>query len=169
MIRQRKLLTGILGGEDVRYGPNLIINPGLEFAGAGGADVFLNWGESAGNGAIADETTLVHSGAHAVKLTQGTGNVQIYQSFSIISGKKYKITFWTMGDGTHGGRISLSDGVFNWIPDNTPTGISGLIYAQYSITLTAPSSVLITIYIKAPSSNGAIAYYDDFSVREINP
>src|SRR3972149_3921648 len=48
-----------------------LANGGFETAGAGGADVWGSWTETAGDGALANETTLVHGGADAAKSTAG--------------------------------------------------------------------------------------------------
>src|SRR3990170_1049333 len=52
-----------------------LVNGGFETAGAGGADVWGSWTETAGDGALANETTLVHGGSDAAKITAG-GNAQ---------------------------------------------------------------------------------------------
>src|SRR3990170_8781110 len=48
-----------------------LANGGFETAGAGGADVWGSWTETAGDGALANETTLVHGGSDAAKITAG--------------------------------------------------------------------------------------------------
>src|SRR4030065_403093 len=48
-----------------------ILNGGFETAGAGGADVWATWAETAGDGALANETTIVHGGREAGKDTAG--------------------------------------------------------------------------------------------------
>src|SRR3990172_7900670 len=59
------------GGLVIRLGTEIlaILNPGFEVAGAGGADIWANWVETAGDGALANETTEVHSGVDAAKMT----------------------------------------------------------------------------------------------------
>ena len=42
---------------------NLVLNPGFETAGGGGADIWANWTEAAGSGTLANATSGMHNGA----------------------------------------------------------------------------------------------------------
>ena len=157
-------------------GTERLTNGGFETAGGGGADVFGTWGETAGDGAIADETVLVHSGSHAAKLTAGaTANTNIYDNLStvgdIVPGSIYQWPFWTRGDGTNAGFYRLFD-VTNaaWITAKTTTGVSGTSYQLVTVTFTAPAlCTRVGIYFWCPAVNGGIAYFDDVSVKAVNP
>ena len=46
---------------------NLLLNPGFETAGGGGADIWANWTEAAGDGALANEVVVIHEGVDAAK------------------------------------------------------------------------------------------------------
>jgi hypothetical protein len=120
------------------YGSELIQNTGFE-TGAGNP-VFGSWPQSIGDGAIAVEGTLVHSGSQAAKLTSGpTANTFINQYFTVTPGSTYQFTFWTRGDGTNTGRYQIYDGTHGAsIIVATSTGISGTAYQLVTGTFTAP-------------------------------
>jgi len=95
---------------DTYASTELITNGGFETAGGGGADVFGTWTETAGDGAIADETTIVKADSHAAKLTSGaTSNTLVYQAITTIGSKEYTLTFWSQDDGTNKGRYYIYD------------------------------------------------------------
>ena len=63
----------------------LVVNPGFETAGGGGADVFANWEENAGHGGdISDEGVIVHSGSHACKISKPAGDWRNVKSDNIV-------------------------------------------------------------------------------------
>jgi hypothetical protein len=65
----------------VGYDRDEVDNHDFETAGGGGADVFSDWTESAGDGAIADGTTEAYRGDACLKLTSGaTSNTTIYSA-----------------------------------------------------------------------------------------
>jgi filamentous hemagglutinin len=145
---------------------NLIANGGFGIAGAGGADIWASWTETAGNGAIAAETTLVHSGANAAKLTRGTPtNAQIVQSFVSVASTAYTLTFWARGDGTVAGQYRVFDNTgAAWITALTSTGVTGTAYTLVTVPFTTPvGCISCGIYLYAPSAAG-IAYFDDVNV-----
>lgn len=149
----------------------LIANPGFETAGAGDPDFWANWLETAGDGAIADEGTLVHGGSHAAKLTAGapTQFTRIVQIDAVTAGKRYKLTFWTRGDGTYEGRYRLYDVdnagiIFGY----TATGVSGTAYTEIVIYFTAPAGCTqARLELYCPSTDTGIAYFDDVSIKEV--
>jgi len=125
-----------------RTGINIVRNPGFELPGAGGADVYGSWVESAGDGAIADETTLFHSGLHACKLTSGaTSNTSIYGTQKVTPGVAYSVSFWARGDGTNAGRYKIYDATNSAdIVATATTGVTGTSYSQVSTTARGSSS-----------------------------
>lgn len=144
-------------------------NPGFETAGAGGADVFASWTETAGDGAIADEGTLVNAGSHACKLTAGTtANTKVHQaSITVIAGVRYTPKFHTRGDGTYAGQYGIYD-VTNGadIVAIKTTGVTGTSFTLVSQSLTAPAGCTeIRIDLWCPSTNGGAAYYDTVSIN----
>jgi len=147
----------------------------FETAGAGGADVFASWAETAGTGAIEDEGTLVHGGDHAAKLTAGSSaNTLIKASplptndgnIPIRPGTSCALTFWTRGDGTNAGRYQVYDvtnGAF--IRTTVTTSITGTTYTLVTYTFTVPDGCYaVNINLVCPSANGGIAYFDDVSL-----
>lgn len=147
-----------------------IVNPGFEIAGAGDPDFFGGWSENAGTGAIANETTAFHGGAHSAKLTAGaTFDTYLYQSFTVTSGQAYKYSFWTRGDGTYDGACAFYD-VTNsaYVTGTIRTGVTGTTYALSSGSFVAPAGCTsIRIYLKCSSTNTGIAYFDDISIVEV--
>jgi hypothetical protein len=163
-------LTGSIAYDISGKTSNILTNGDFETAGAGGADVFGTWVETAGTGAIASEATIFHGGAAAAKLTAGaTTNTKIANTITVVPGVTYVLSFWTRGDETYGGRY----GVFNVtggedIIAATATGVTGITYTQVNVSFTAPAScVSIRIDLWCPSTNTGIVYFDD--VQLIGP
>ena len=151
----------------LRYCGELLSNAGFETAGTGGADIFASWTETAGDGAVADETGSKHAGAHAVKLTAGaTSNTTVYQAVTVRPGFTYDLTFYTRGDGTHDGKYSIYDATNAAnIVAATDTGVTGTSYTLVTKQFTAPAGcVSVRITLGCPVENGGVAYFDDASV-----
>ena len=148
----------------------LLIDGGFEVAGGGGADVFRWWLEGAGDGAIANEASLVHGGAHALKLTSGpNANTQVGQLFLCTPGKEITFSFWTRGDGTHGGRYYLVNAnPYGIAKALAATGITGTDYELFTFTYTPPAGVNeVILRLYGPAENGGIAYFDDASAMAV--
>ncbi len=146
------------------------LNGGFERAGTGGADVWANWYEIPGNGAIADEGALVHGGSHAAKLTAGaSANTYLYQDFIVKPGQEVTFTVWTRGDGTNSGRYMLQNAFTAGILINaTSWNVTGTDYTQASFTYTPAAGVnALRLRLYCPAANGGICYYDDMSVTAI--
>lgn len=145
-------------------GANLIANPGFEIAGGGGADIWANWTETVGDGALANETSLVHKGNDAAKMTAGaTKNTKLDTALiTLIPGKKYTLLFWTRGDGTNDGRYQLWDNTnASYIFGILSTGITGTTYTAVIKDFTAPvGCVQATLAFRCSSVDGGIAYFD---------
>jgi hypothetical protein len=141
---------------------------GLESAGAGGADIWEGWGEAAGDGAIADETVLVHGGSHAAKLTSGASdNTRITNASARVSpGRGYTLRFWTRGDGSNAGKYALYDKTNgSYFKSLDSTGVTGTTYTEVVYPFTAPTGCHeIVVYFWGPAANGGIAYFDDLSL-----
>ncbi len=153
-------------------GNELLANIGFETAGAGGADVFANWTENAGDGAIARTTVAgeFHSGVAACKLARGAAAgvpAQVDQVITVVPGVTYTLTFWTRGDGTNAGRYYIYD-VTNGavIVDYTETGVTGAAFAQKQVTFTAPAGcVSARMQLLCPAANSGWACFDDTSLQ----
>ena len=156
---------------------NAILNPGFETAGGGGADIFASWDESAGTGTITNEGAVVHSGAHALKFTAGASwwtTLVVQYSITVVPLSKYRIKFWTRGDGTHAGNWYIartSDS--SYIIPIAETGVPGAVYTQVITDFTVPAGcVSIYIVFLATVTNGGICYFDDvelFCVDKLIP
>jgi len=154
-----------------RYGPELLSNLSFEEAGGGGADVFLDWAETAADGAIADEAVLVHTGGHACKITCGAtltvAGAHVAYTFPVTAGETYRLDYWTRGDGADAGR--------HYVYDNTnaapivalaSTGITGTAYRHVTVDFVAPAGCASAdVRFFAGGVNAAVAYFDDVSVH----
>ena len=149
-------------------GSELMDNIGFETAGGGGADVFAEWIEIASDGSIDDETTLVNSGSHACKLTQGSSlDTKINQTMTVIPGDVIDFNFYTRGDGTYDGRYQIYD-ITNGAPivGATSTGVTGTTYTQITKRFTVPAlCVTLRIQFYPAATDTAVAYFDDCSLK----
>jgi hypothetical protein len=147
-------------------GSEMIQNPGFENVG------FANW-SNGGFGSYIDETTLVHSGSHALKLASTNTNwytPQATQSISVIGGQSYQLFLWTRGDGTKDGTYAIYDSTHSvyvvGVAGSGHTGITGTTYTQFTTSFTAPAGCTsIQIFLTVSQGAGAVAYFDDVSVK----
>lgn len=151
----------------------LVLNPGFETAGAGGADVFASWTEYAGSGVIAQDTGVYHAGAASAKLTRGaTVDTDIHNAAlgCVVPGVSYAHSFWTKGDGANAGRWKVYDSTNSAdIIAAAATGVTG-DWAKVSGTFTVPANCIKAIYyFFPPNVNAAYAYFDDVSVKLATP
>lgn len=151
------------GANEIAFWVNegLVLNGGFETAGGGGADVFANWTETAGTGAIANSTP--HSGADAAQLTAGaTLNTNVYQDIAVTPGVGMHLTFYTRGV-TEAGRYQVYNNTA--AADIVPiasTGVAGTIYTRVDVPFTVPAGCLsIRVYLWCPGVNATVAYFDD--------
>lgn len=155
-------------------GSEVVSNPGFETAGSGGSDVWMNWVESSSGGV--DETTLVHSGYHAAKFTSPGINwftPQASETITVTPSQKYQLSFWTRGDGTHAGNYAILDSThgsyLNSSGGGLTTSIAGTTYTQVATTFTAPAGcTAVTLFLVPANVSGAVAYFDDVSIKPIN-
>jgi len=147
-------------------------NPGFETAGGGGADVFANWSETAGDGAIALETSLVNEGSGACKLTAGaTANTEVTQNITVVAETDYELRFYACGgDATNEGRFAIYD-VTNgaYIEAVAATGITSIEYTEVAQEFTTPAGCIsIRIEFWCPTTNLKIAYFDSVILKNID-
>jgi hypothetical protein len=142
----------------------LLANPGLETW-----DTLLAyWITDAQDGTIAQETTAIHGGASAVKITTGVGKAtRIYQQVTVVPGDSYTFSVWTRGDGSHQGRVIIktaNGASVNIVAANT--GVPGTTYALYSVAFAIPSDcsrITINLY-NSIGTAGDVVYFDDCSL-----
>jgi len=159
----RGRMTGSEGfGKRYLYGDELLLNPGFEDA--GDPDTFDEWADTAGDGAIALEETIIHGGAAAAKLTAGaTVNTCITQAVTVVPGKTYQLSFWTRSGAANAGLYGVYD-VTNSadIIAAVTTGVSGIVYTKVSKSFVAPvDCVSARLDLWCPAVNTKIAYFDD--------
>jgi len=151
----------------------LTLNDGFETAGAGGADIFGSWTEAAGDGAIADEGTIVHGGAHAAKLTCGATawTTSLNQQFTVVPGAPYVIEIWMRGDGTNAGYAAVSNAAGDAYLVAVTAGTTGAAYVKTTLNFTAiAGETHAHLLLFSPITNGGVAYFDDVSVlRTMTP
>ncbi len=164
---------GYIGAADAAeaLGGELLSNEGFETAGGGGADIWADWVENAGDGTLANEVVLIHGGSDAAKVTGGATPYSCYfqQNSVVTAGKLYKFTFWTRGDGTNAGHYLTYDATHaQVIHPFTSTGITGTSYTQVTVYVTAPAGCTsLLVRLGVPPAEGGIAYFDDVSVKEV--
>lgn len=147
---------------------NRISNPGFESAGGGGADIWANWVESAGDGALAEENVIVHVGAAAASITAGaSANTSIYQDVTVSECNTYTLSFYVYGDGANSGRYDLYD-LSNsaYITSVTSFNKTAEAWSSFNVNFTTPddcTSVRARIY--CPTVNLSYFYLDDVYIR----
>lgn len=142
----------------------LIQNYGFE--NLDGADDFSNYTEFESNGAtVEDETSIVHSGSHACKISEGGGGsgwAYIYQDIALQPGTRYNLGFYTRGDGTHAGNYQIYDlsNSANIVALKS-TNITGTTFTFVYETFTAPAGCSsVRIYLAGNIGTGSIVYFD---------
>jgi len=147
---------------------NEFANNSFETAGAGGSDVFSDWGESAGTGAITQDATVYYDGSYSALLVAGsTADTYVYQDETVTEGEVYRLIFYTRsyaGD-TSLGRYQVWDltNSANIIATTTVTGVAGDAATWYetSVEFTVPSAcVSVRILFRSPSVNTDRTYFD---------
>ena len=152
-------------------GTNLVSNGDFEAAGAG--NVFDGWVETAGDGAITDETANVHAGSHAAKLTAGASkDTKIVQEIvsGFTPGSRVMVSVWTRGDGTNAGRWGLEyyNGA-SWVDlvAIRSTNIAGTSYTRAHMAADIPDDAAkLRVNLMCPDASGGSAYFDDASAVE---
>lgn len=157
-------------------GTEILTNTGFE--NLGGTSLFLGWSNDIGDGTTGkvDETTIVHSGSHAFKITSGATSSfapQLNQTISVSPGQEYQLSFWTRGDGVNSGKYAIYDLTNGTYLNNTAsgatTGVSGSTYTQVTTTFTAPLGCnSIKLFLISANVAGAVAYFDDISIKSIS-
>ncbi len=153
-------------------GNNLLLNPGFETPGTGGTDIWANWSEFASDGALANETTTVHKGNDAAKLTQGStfGTTITQSGITVVASKIHGFHFWTRGDGVNGGSYRIYDNSNGAdIVSVTAAGIVGETYTKAVKEFTTPvgcTSIWVRFY--GPAVDGAVSYYDTCGLWQLN-
>jgi hypothetical protein len=146
-----------------------IYNGDFETAGSGGADIWAGWSEYATDGALADETSVVHGGGHAAKVTSGDNcNTWIvaYCTIHVEPGQECTLKLWVRGDGSESGRYAIYDCQnAAWIASLTSLAVTATEYTEKTIQFTPPAGcVHIRLYLAGPNRPGCYCYFDDVTL-----
>jgi len=164
-VNSLKLVYGFLGNKgDVKTLDNeSIINGTFE-------DGLTGWTLNEGSGSVDDETTIVHSGEHAIKITGGLlGDVSFYQDVSITPGSVYEFNAWlkrTLVSGTIDFTLSIGEGS----PFLTKEISVGTDYQEslfYVGIPTGSSYSTLRIGFKDSNNGNLLTYIDDFSFKKV--
>lgn len=149
---------------------NGLANPGFEAPGAG-PPVWLNWVDTLGDGALANEVVIVHEGTDAAKITSGPlSDTSTYGAVVVVPGQRRRFRFWSQGDGVNAGRYIIWDATNGAnIQAMTSTGITAAAWGMVEVEYTVPATcVLVHEFLACPNVNGGIAYFDACEDRRTN-
>jgi hypothetical protein len=151
---------------DYTYGSNLVLNGSFETAGGGGADVFANWTETAGDGTIA-RTAGGPVGSWYCNLGAGaTANTKVQQNIAVAAGSRYVLSFQYDGtSATYPGRYAVLDithatNIIALTALPYPNAAAGS-YKPFSVSFVVPSGcVSVGIVLQCSADPGRAAYFD---------
>lgn len=145
--------------------PNLLSNPSFETAGAA-PPVAADWVDTVGSGTIADEATLMRSGAHAIKLTRGAADdTLVGQDETGTASRRYRLGLFMRGDGTNAPRYSLYDaGSASLLVPLTTLAITAAWQRAARVFMAPATVAAMTARLYPGNANGAIGYGDDVSL-----
>ena len=157
-------------GGTTPYRPGLILNGSFEIAGAGGADIFSDWGEYvAEDGTVTADTTHKKYGDQSAKLTAGstgTINARITQTISVNASSQYRLIYWIKTDGTNSARLQIYD-----ITNTTDIFATDIIatlstsWIKQSLTFTTNvGTASISLRFICPNAYNAFVYFDGVSL-----
>ena len=172
------VIDGLESGMPVRVimglptsGANLVVNPGFETAGGGGADVFATWIEDTGiDGVIADEGVIVHSGSSSCKITRVSESFCfVDQSMTVVPRTLAHLSFWVRDDNIASGTYSLFD-VTNaeFIALDIDTDVVGGTWTEITYDFIIPvGCVSLKLTLSQKSREFGVTYFDDASITVI--
>lgn len=141
----------------------IVQNYSFETDGAGGADVFADWSEYAGNGSITKDTVVYYSGLASAKLTCGADlTCYMQQNITVTEGHGLLFRFMSRGDGTNAGYYAVYDVTHSvYIQAKTTTGQTATSWAQTTYTFVVPTGcTTVRIYLWAPNVSTGYANFD---------
>ena len=150
-------------------GSEIVANGGFETAGAGGADIWADWAETAGSGTLADEAAAPLVGSHSAKITGGAGlDSLISQTYVVLAGKKYQYEFMHKGDGAgYGGSYIYDFTNYAFINSSIPAAPGAT--STFPTIFTTPTTPLPCVSIGVPLTspgNTLICWFDSVSLKE---
>jgi hypothetical protein len=140
---------------------NIISNPGLETAGAGGDDVFSGWDEhtpdSPGTDIVRD-TVIFYAGAASAKIRNTADpDVWLDQTNTVIPGHVYSLRARCRGDGSHSGRFAINAAGYGDIaPAARSCGVPQAAWTAFRFDFWVPTTCtgLLGISLYAPEVTG---------------
>jgi hypothetical protein len=151
------------------YGSSLVLNSGFETPGGGGADVFANWTETAGTGAIASDAAIFHLGIVSARLTAGaTLNTTLQQNINVVAGSTYSFTFWyrvtTANDSARYEILNITAGG-NVIALTSTPATDSASWTHYAISFTVPAGCnQVGVLLRCSGTNTQVVHYDDIGL-----
>jgi len=99
------------------------------------------------------------------------GGTKVAQTVTVEAATKYRLTIWTRGDATNGGRFGVYDVTHSaHIRAKRATGIKSETYASILYTFTTPAECTsLRVDLWCPATEGGIAYFDDISLISVTP
>lgn len=155
--------------ESSPYGPNLLTNPGFEIAGSG--QLFADWSQNSGTTTVTDETSDVHSGGHAAKISATSGTPFYRQVVVVEPSVTYYLSFWchrAAGDSFRP-RYRIYDATHSaYIVAVTATDVTATTYTFFSTTFVTPAGcVSIRLELLASSTSTDTSWFDDVELKKV--
>lgn len=150
---------------------NRVLNPGFETW--TDETHCTSWELIPYTGTLTREDSIIHGGAHALKLTYGSsgGVASASQVFVLLPEKNYRLTYWARGDGTNQGYFAVYDvthGSYITASATQPTGVTAAEYTQVTYDFaTLPGCYTIRIYFKSSAVAGVSVWVDDISFTKL--
>jgi len=157
--------------EVAEYGGNLVANASFETLGPGSPEIWLTWADDPGSGTIADETTIVYEGAHAVKITGNTTDThrpRVYKDIGVEPEEEYEFAGQVYGDGSNPGRVRVQNAADPYEDILPLTNVaSAEAWNAFAESITVPAGVTsVTVAVLAANANGAVSHYDNVRVTK---
>jgi len=152
------------------FGATKISNGGFETPGAGGADIWANWAETAGDGALADEIVIFQAGAHSAKITAGaSSNTYVRQTTAAVTASTlYRLSWYDYAANSEALRFLVYDvsNAADIIALTTGSNVTAGWVQQMAYFTTPVGCISARIDFRSPATNGNIVYLDTVSVNE---
>ena len=160
------------------YG-EMIQNPGFEYAGDGGSDIYWYWIETTSDGTsdvlsyVAEEASYTNGGTGAMNLSSDGTACQgvVRQYVEVIPSTSYTVSLYVRGDGASTATYRVRDHTngdnldgYEYVPSAAQS------FQQVTKNFTAPSGCYeIQLSLRAPNDAAGTAIFDDVSMRRKDP
>lgn len=153
------------------YTTEIIDNNSFETAGGGGGDVFADWVESTTQGVITQESSNPYHGTYYAKMQESSGEAYMFQLNTLSStDRKFRLRFYTQGDGTNAGQFRVSDGNNNDMVAKKSTGVTAASWTMVEeiFDWVYVNHTSIKVWFYSPSATSGYAYFDLVSLWEVS-